>query len=97
MARGRKTGGRRKGSLNKKTTEVKAALQEAFAKLGGVKSLVEWGKDNQTEFYKLWGKLLPVEMKTPDGGALFLKVIDLSGTPDDGDEPASQTSSGNPL
>lgn len=90
-------GGRKKGVPNKSTAEVKAALHDAFVKLGGVKSLVAWGKDNQTEFYKLWAKLLPTEIKNADGEALMLKVIDLSGTPDDGDEQSGQGSTGVPV
>ena len=83
---GERRGGRKKGSVNKTTAAVKSALQEAFVKLGGVKSLVAWGKHNPTDFYKLWAKLLPTEIKNADGEVLMLKVIDLSGTPDNGDE-----------
>ena len=63
MARGFKTGGRKKGGLNKRTIEIKAAIGEAFEHLGGVNSLVEWAKRNQTEFYRLWIKLLPTEIR----------------------------------
>lgn len=54
-----KSGGRKKGSANIATKEVKDALLEAFDRLGGISGLVEWGEDNKTEFYKLWTKLLP--------------------------------------
>ena len=40
---------------------AKAQLTEAFTKLGGVAGLVKWGKDNKTEFYKLWARLIPKE------------------------------------
>ena len=85
----KKIGGRKKGTPNKRTTEVKAALQTAFEGIGGVKTLEGWANENKTEFYKLWGKMLPVEMKTPEGSALLLKVIDLTGEPDAGDKPAT--------
>lgn len=62
MAKGIKTGGRKKGSVNKTTTAVKEALISAFEELGGVPSLVEWGRLNETEFYKLWVKVLPQEV-----------------------------------
>lgn len=62
MARGYKTGGRKKGTPNKTTMEVKAALLEAFDDLGGVESLVAWATENPTEFYKLWAKVMPVQM-----------------------------------
>lgn len=62
MAKGQKTGGRQKGSLNKTTTAVKEALTTAFEELGGVQSLTLWGRENQTEFYKLWVKVLPQDI-----------------------------------
>ena len=100
MARGSKPGerrgGRKKGSLNKTTVEVKTALQEAFAKLGGVKSLVKWGEENPTDFYKIWSKLIPTEIKNADGQAWTVKVIDLTGKPDD-DESADTAEPGVPL
>lgn len=35
------------------------AFQEAFDLIGGVPALAYWGVHNRTEFYKLYGKLLP--------------------------------------
>jgi hypothetical protein len=64
MAIGKKTGGRTKGTPNKTTASVKQALSEAFEGMGGVDALLAWGSDNQTEFYKLWAKLLPVDVTT---------------------------------
>ena len=55
--------GRQKGVPNKSTRAVKEALQEAFEGLGGVPSLIAWAKEEPTEFYKLWTKLLPAEVK----------------------------------
>lgn len=62
MAAGRKTGGRKAGTPNKKTSEVKAALAVAFDSLGGVTALTEWAREEPTEFYKLWAKMLPAEL-----------------------------------
>lgn len=74
MAKGYKTGGRKKGTPNKATVEVKTALQQAFEHRGGIAALVSWADENPTEFYKLWAKLLPNEIKAelggPDGGAI---------------------------
>jgi hypothetical protein len=39
MAKGKKTGGRKKGSTNKVTVAVKDALTQAFSLMGGVKAL----------------------------------------------------------
>lgn len=62
----KKTGGRKKGTPNKATTEVKKALSEAFDQMGGVQHLVTWGKENPTEFYKLWVKILPAQSSDAD-------------------------------
>lgn len=78
MAKGVKTGGRQKGTPNKATAEVKTALQEAFEHKGGVPALVAWADENPTEFYKLWAKMLPHEVKGelsgPGGGEIPLGV-----------------------
>lgn len=62
MAKGIKTGGRRPGSPNKFTSSVKDAFAEAFNKLGGAEALFLWGKENQTDFYKLASKLIPADV-----------------------------------
>jgi hypothetical protein len=62
MAKGKKTGGRQKGVPNRVTTSVKQAITDAFDELGGVPSLVAWGKKNPNEFYGLWGRLAPREV-----------------------------------
>lgn len=67
--------GRPKGIPNKTTASVKAALVEAFQKRGGVPALVRWAKENETEFYKLWGKLVPHEVTGEGGGPLGIRVI----------------------
>lgn len=70
MAKGRRTGGRKKGTPNKTTAQTKAALTTAFTKLGDVKGLVAWAEENRTEFYRLWSKLIPTEVTGEDGGAI---------------------------
>lgn len=62
MTTRKKTGGRKKGTPNKTTASVKAALEKAFFASGGQDALNRWAKDNPDEFYKLWGKMLPREM-----------------------------------
>lgn len=62
--------GRPKGSLNKTTAKVKEALNAVYDKRGGDKALLTWANENETEFYKLWGRQLPMEVSGPDGGAL---------------------------
>lgn len=61
-AAGNRGKGRPKGAVNKTTASVKAALVEAFDKLGGVPSLVAWGKAEPDKFYPLWARMLPLDV-----------------------------------
>jgi hypothetical protein len=67
--------GRVKGVPNKSTAAVKQALIEAFDELGGVPSLVAWAKKQPTEFYKLWAKMMPLEVSGPNGGPIQLEAV----------------------
>ncbi len=66
--------GRPKGSINKTTASVKAALIEAFEKMGGVKSLLKWGRSEPTEFYKLWAKMLPTDVEASIKGKIEIRI-----------------------
>jgi len=55
--------GRVKGVPNKSTKAVKEALEIAFEGMGGAERLTTWAKSNETEFYKLWVKMLPTDVK----------------------------------
>lgn len=66
--------GRVKGVPNKATANVKAALTEAFDELGGVTALMAWAKKSPTEFYKLWGRMMPLEVAGPGGGPIPLGI-----------------------
>ena len=70
-----KTGGRQKGVPNKATASVKEALQLAYQAIGGDPRLASWALENPTEFYKLWGRMLPQEVGGPDGGPLEIAGI----------------------
>ena len=61
MALGRKTGGRSKGTPNKLTTSVKEAFEIAFRSMQAEKdvNLLDWGKANPTDFYKISARLIP--------------------------------------
>ncbi len=64
--------GKAKGTLSKTTVAVKEAFQLAFDGIGGVPALITWATDekNQGEFYKLFAKLLPVQL----AGSLEIKT-----------------------
>ena len=60
---GKKTGGRRAGTLNKKTVVVKEALETVFEGLGGTDAMLIWAREHPTEFYtSLFGRLLPRDL-----------------------------------
>ena len=56
-------GGSRKGKPNKLTTDVRAAIQEAFNRVGGADYLVRQADENPAGFCKLIGMTLPKEVK----------------------------------
>ena len=55
----KRTGGRAQGTPNKSTMAVKQAFQSAFDEIGGAKTLATWASKNQTDFYKLYARLIP--------------------------------------
>lgn len=60
MAR-EKTGGRKKGTPNKTTVQVKEAILAAFEELGGAEYLIAVGEEDHKTFIALLGKLVPLE------------------------------------
>ncbi len=70
--------GRPKGSVNKTTASVKAALTEAFERRGGVPSLLRWADENPTAFYALWGRMLPTEVDVTSNGATLAAIAAVS-------------------
>lgn len=64
--------GRPKGTPNKTTKAAREAFQFAFDKIGGAEALATWAKDNQTEFYKLYGRLIPVEVDPGEGAGVVI-------------------------
>lgn len=59
----KKVGGRKPGGVNKATKSVKEALEYAFAGMGGAPALLNWAKQNEADFFRLWIKMLPAEHK----------------------------------
>lgn len=71
----KKFGGRPKGATNLATRSVKQALQMAFDGIGGVESLQGWAKQNKTEFYKIWSKMLPTDVHFKDVSTMTTKQL----------------------
>lgn len=70
--------GRGKGNQNKFTKQFKDLLTETYLALEKSKKhgLVKWAKDNQTDFYKICSKLIPVQLTGKDGESLFKNMTD---------------------
>ena len=74
--KGNKLAGSRKGIPNKSTASVKSALHAVYEKRGGDKALLSWAKENETEFYRLWGRMLPQEVTGENGGPITFEKIE---------------------
>jgi len=75
---GERRGGRKKGTPNKITVQVKEALNKCYKAIGGDKAFAEWARLNRSEYYKLWAKQLPKEMELSgkDGGPIQLAPVE---------------------
>lgn len=67
----------RKGSPNKVGAQVKENVIAVFNKLEGTAGMAKWAKKNLTEFYRLYGRLIPTESTTD---VTIRDVTDLSRT-----------------
>ena len=70
--------GRPKGSTNKIPRVAKENIIQAFEELGGVDGLVNWAKTdpkNQGDFYKIYGRLLPIENNISGGEGEPVKMV----------------------
>jgi hypothetical protein len=59
---GERWGGRKKGTPNKLTANVKACIMAAFADIGGKDYLVKVAKTDPRTFCALLGKILPTQV-----------------------------------
>lgn len=76
MAKGHKTGGRVKGTPNKISKDLRAAIMEAFDELGGVEYLVRIANSKEAgSFIGLLGKVLPKEITGAEGGPVSVKIL----------------------
>lgn len=63
MAHGYKTGGRRKGTPNRRTVAVKEAIETVYEGMGGTEAMLTWAREHPGEFYQsLFAKLLPRDL-----------------------------------
>lgn len=67
-------GGTHRGP-SKITASAKEAFSLAFHGLGGATALQAWAKENTTEFYKLFARLIPTEVSGEGGGPVSIRVV----------------------
>ncbi len=69
--------GRKKGARNKLTNDVRAAFHNAYDGMGGLdengklietgdEAFLKWARENQTEFYRLYAKMIPKTAELPE-------------------------------
>ena len=56
---------------------MREALLQVYENIGGVDAMTQWAMEekNKTEFYKIITKLIPVEIKNPDGEEFITKNL----------------------
>ena len=71
-----KSGGRVKGKPNTELMSVRKVFEVAFAELQNDpnSNLIAWGKENNTEFYKLSSKLLPLQISGDPESPLTIQI-----------------------
>jgi hypothetical protein len=73
---GAKFGGRRKGTPNRITAELKDMILAAFDQAGGVDYLVKQAHSNPAVFLALVGKVLPLQVRAEhDVGKRLAKAL----------------------
>jgi hypothetical protein len=65
-----KTGGRKKGTPNKDTGDLRAMILEALTNKGGVAYLEKQADENPKAFLSLVGRVLPLQVTGEGGGAI---------------------------
>lgn len=58
-------GGRPKGTIGYFGRSARLILEQTFEGMGGIEEFIAWGKNNRTDFYKIWAKLLPTNIQVP--------------------------------
>ena len=71
---GPRLGGRQKGTSNARNENVMSNVINVFERIGGRDQMAIWAKENQTEFYKIYAKLLPQSMTADLSGEFILTI-----------------------
>lgn len=75
MPKGAKHGGRKAGTPNKLSGTVKDNVIAVFDAIGGVANMTSWAMENSTEFYRLYSKLMPLQLTgDPESPITFQRI-----------------------
>lgn len=76
MAKGHKTGGRRRGSQNHLTRSVKDAVLRAFEAVGGGACYLEKvAREDPKTFVALLGRVIPHQIEGTEGAPVVIQVV----------------------
>lgn len=64
------------GAKNKVPQAAKENIQAVFVRLGGTAAMADWAKENRTEFYKIYARMLPIEGPGDNGAHVMHHVIE---------------------
>lgn len=67
---------RPKGSKNKIGVRAKDNVVSVFDRLGGVEGMVKWAQENETEFYKMYAKLIPTDITINEGETAVERLVE---------------------
>ena len=70
-----KRGGRVAGTPHKVTALAKDNIISVFTRLGGTAAMAKWAEANETEFYRIYARLLPTEVTGDGGGPIKFEVV----------------------
>ena len=59
------------GAKNKIPQAAKENIAAVFVRLGGTAAMAKWAKENPTEYYRIYSKLIPVEGPGENGAHVF--------------------------
>jgi hypothetical protein len=66
--------GRPKGSKNFVNPDAGAILDKAFIRVGDMNAFVKWGRENPGEFYKIWAKRVPANVRAELSGEVIIRL-----------------------
>ena len=67
--------GKKKGTPNKVTKDLKKAFLQTFDALGGTKGLIQWASENRDVYYPMISKMLPRDLQLKTEQETTINII----------------------